>query len=796
MAQIYRDPSRMFGSELGTAIGTGLGRLAQQKLADIEERNLATSKFGNIVGDEQTARWINSLRPQDQMAALQWLGAASGPQGQQISQNLQPVQRNIQELATEQQPAYSPAEQSAFLQQLGGLPNRSQFNPQQPQQPLPQNLVQQRNLADQLKQQQEQQALAQRAQLQQAQQQQMAQQQQQLQQQAPQKPTLRAALASGGRAGGFAGAPQNVKLTKAQEGYVKGYETSQEAIRILDEMEELWNTGKVANGDEWQGFAPYSFQNEESQRFADLAAQLAGMEAQQLGIPTNAKLKYAESLKPTLNKKKNVQLEGIKRFRRQAEEKLNIARHRLPEGYFGEEELPRRQESQVREGPRQAEKQQTREQEPEPVRELKKQSPDTLNWFARKALEEAEAGAPKDEGWFDWFTRNINRQTQGSAPEEEIGRMMKEREKDLNPEQRAAAKKIESWWNKNKDFYDKPHNFGEKVFDKTMQSLPFIGLMGTKGAANIGKEIVQDVGSSAASTVAENLGFGKVGQLIASIGGAAGTRKLLNRGIGKVAKDFLETSKNVSKESYEKARELGKDINIEGRDYKRYMTEVRNDLAETSAIRKFEDKEELLRKFNQWIGDVEHNKINGTKLLNRKQEINSLFKTAKEGEEPFLARAKELMLKQLDKVPNKEFDSAWKRGDYLHGALKYPETFKQYMEGNKETGKWLKNPISYVLASGGLNLIKGKSLESVLTGGAIGLGVGLPVTAAYKGLSSAVKNNWPKIRLMTQFLLKEDPKIRNLTLDVMRNVIEDNKGAAQRAMVRLNKATEPYSELI
>ncbi len=87
MAQIV--PRSNFAAELGTGIGSGLSKLAEKKLNDIAERHKA-SKLDSLFGDQETSNWVSSLRPQDQLKAIQWLQGSNQSNNQQIAQQLQP----------------------------------------------------------------------------------------------------------------------------------------------------------------------------------------------------------------------------------------------------------------------------------------------------------------------------------------------------------------------------------------------------------------------------------------------------------------------------------------------------------------------------------------------------------------------------------------------------------------------------------------------------------------------------------------------------------------------------------
>lgn len=101
----------------------------------------------------------------------------------------------------------------------------------------------------------------------------------------------------------------------------KGYEIAQQTGEILDNMEELLNTGKVASGLKGRAL-PEWLQTDETQLFDKYSNTLAGLLAQQYGVPTGMKIKFSQSQKPNISQNAGTQRELIKRLRKEIQRPL------------------------------------------------------------------------------------------------------------------------------------------------------------------------------------------------------------------------------------------------------------------------------------------------------------------------------------------------------------------------------------------------------------------------------------------------------------------------------------------
>lgn len=105
------------------------------------------------------------------------------------------------------------------------------------------------------------------------------------------------------------------------KGNAASYENAERSQNILNQMRDLVNTGKVAEGISGR-FKPGFLQNTETQVFDKLSNELAGLLSQQLGVPTNAKIKFAQSQKPNIEQNRKTQLQLIDKLLNETQKPL------------------------------------------------------------------------------------------------------------------------------------------------------------------------------------------------------------------------------------------------------------------------------------------------------------------------------------------------------------------------------------------------------------------------------------------------------------------------------------------
>jgi hypothetical protein len=272
---VINDPSiGSLSRSLGAGLGKSLERLAERKYKQIEDRHNIKKATDTGAFDEQTAAFIQSLPEKNRWEAYQALAQERGATPDQMANNGVPTQMSgLQSFGQDVQ----------GNQMMQGM-SRQQV-PMQPQQ-------QQRLGGTQQQQPQQQQpSFAQRLQG----------------GSSPQKTRNQALIDR-----------QNTPYLK---GATKAYEVAQQSEEILNQMEELLNTGKVASGVSGR-YAPEWMQSEETQLFDKYSNTLAGLLAQQYGVPTGMKIKFSQSQKPNIGQKAGTQRELIRRLREETQRPL------------------------------------------------------------------------------------------------------------------------------------------------------------------------------------------------------------------------------------------------------------------------------------------------------------------------------------------------------------------------------------------------------------------------------------------------------------------------------------------
>lgn len=106
----------------------------------------------------------------------------------------------------------------------------------------------------------------------------------------------------------------------------KGEELATNMINILDQMQALYDTGKVRSG--IKGRLPSLLQNTESQQFEALGNDLAALVAANGATATDFKLKFAQNRKPNLTQRPETQQELLNKIRKDATRVLDMSRLR------------------------------------------------------------------------------------------------------------------------------------------------------------------------------------------------------------------------------------------------------------------------------------------------------------------------------------------------------------------------------------------------------------------------------------------------------------------------------------
>jgi hypothetical protein len=308
MAQILQGQPNV-----GQRLSQSIGALADRKIQQIEQRYAQQEKakaYEALKLAPDQARALAALPDKLQQlilpAYLERLGTQSG---EQDSSQEAPLEQLLQQAGQ--------ASPQAIQQNMPGLPQQFQVNPlenvlqslmaqRQPQQQ--QQAAQQAALGSQVQPIQQQQPQVQAAPI--------------IQQQEVAKATKRPSIAEvlskpkpGENKQQVAIDNSNANWLKAQS---KAFDTAQQSVDILDQMEQLLDTGKVASGVKGK-YLPLVAQSDETQLFDKMSNTLAGLLSQQYGQPTGMKIKFSQSQKPNIEQNSGTQRELIRRLRKDAE---------------------------------------------------------------------------------------------------------------------------------------------------------------------------------------------------------------------------------------------------------------------------------------------------------------------------------------------------------------------------------------------------------------------------------------------------------------------------------------------
>jgi hypothetical protein len=116
---------------------------------------------------------------------------------------------------------------------------------------------------------------------------------------------------------------QNITARNAawNKGTTKAYDTAVSVREMLEKMDSLVKGGHVASGITGR-LTPGSFQNADTQEFESLTNQLVGLLTSQFGVPTEGKIAFIQSQKPTTSQSTKAQLRIIDRLLKETERPL------------------------------------------------------------------------------------------------------------------------------------------------------------------------------------------------------------------------------------------------------------------------------------------------------------------------------------------------------------------------------------------------------------------------------------------------------------------------------------------
>jgi len=263
------------GEQFSNMLTSGLQQIAQSKMQQISQRNQA-KVFQQAGYPEEAANLVAQFgnNPETQFKLLEALGALSGPRTQEQTTGIPTQQQVQQQQATQQAPGQELLQQPQQRMQ----PTRSAA------QALGMNSVQQQRLN-----------LAQQKQIN----------------------------------------SSNAPWLKEND---KAYNNARSALDQLNEMEELLNTGKVAYGISGK-YKPGFLQNTETQQFDKASNTLAGLLASGQGVSTGFKIKFAQSQKPNLEQNPKTQRALIQKLKKEAEKAVlrNDIKDQIIEAHGGEQ---------------------------------------------------------------------------------------------------------------------------------------------------------------------------------------------------------------------------------------------------------------------------------------------------------------------------------------------------------------------------------------------------------------------------------------------------------------------------
>lgn len=277
----------------------------------------------------------------------------------------------------------------------------------------------------------------------------------------------------------------------------------------------------------------------------------------------------------------------------------------------------------------------------------------------------------------------------------------------------------------------KPQNIVEEAAQKTAKNLPLMGLTGGITAA----KTAVDFGGSLASTAAQRAGLGSLAQIGADFLGqkaaTKGLNKLIKTGIP-VAEGLSSLAQNAKEKAYTAEKELGAKVRLPAQRWEKVVDKLKDEISIDTRLSDVE-RNKLMRDADLYLSDIRMGDISGANATRRRAELNEIIRDTHGKAKDYYAAMRKPLKELIDTEGPKhgQWYKELKKGDAIHAALNYPNTFGQFVEDFPKVRSALKNPLAYSLGAVGPALLFTRDPFSLL---GIAVGTGTLASAGKKGI--------------------------------------------------------------
>lgn len=275
--------------------------------------------------------------------------------------------------------------------------------------------------------------------------------------------------------------------------------------------------------------------------------------------------------------------------------------------------------------------------------------------------------------------------------------------------------------------YLKPEGLVQETLDLTAQALPFTLLL---GPGSLASKTIADLGSSLVQTLGKKAGITNPLVLFGlGVLGSKYSAKAFNKLTGGAPAQYLtDLAKTAQINLEQEAVKLGTPISGNANKYATRLLELEDKISDTTSL-KSTDKKELKEKIALYFNDIQNDKVNAAKLLERKREVNDLWPqyAGRENQAPrrFLDQIQKAIFEQADEigkesVQGKKWNETFRASDSITKAMNYRSTLTKLMEEVPYIGTKLKSGLAQSVVG-----LLGGGYTAGLPGAALGAGAGL-----------------------------------------------------------------------
>jgi hypothetical protein len=322
----------------------------------------------------------------------------------------------------------------------------------------------------------------------------------------------------------------------------------------------------------------------------------------------------------------------------------------------------------------------------------------------------------------------------------------------------------------------------DEAVEKTIHNLPLTVAL---GSGTLGTKVLRDFASSAAMTGTKALGGGPVAQIVSSLAINPAIDKVSGLFSKKINPNSLTSIADQTQKKYGLERDnLGAKINYPAESYRNNLDKLYNKIIDDVSVPSTE-KKELLGAISKFDQDAISGKINANKLIERKEQINTLYPEMFNKSKSYQKYLKQLKgnleeTRNAIGITHPRWFEASKIVDDITKANNYQFVITELLDQYPQLKKYTTQPIIQSLIYGG----GGTSI-----GGAVG---GIPGAAAGFFAGKGLQKGLEKSQQIYGFL--KYPHAQEVLGKVIKASLDNNIPVFTKSLAKLDRLAIEYEK--